>query len=209
MFKSFTGGFKQGYSGKDYKPCYDVKPSNIESSSKFKLFVRSLFTNKQKEYQNRLESAFAGMNNKSNNVSIIESSPIKLKKGESLLAYFDNTQMGTYKRNGTMVSHGVTARIRIAKGVSYRMGVGQLAMLKSWVFDELGTLYITTKGVFFNGSHANTFISYDNMMQCITPDGINLMVDKRSGKDVCFKLPTELDPKLAVIMYAYSMGGAA
>ena len=48
-----------------------------------------------------------------------------------------------------------SGRIKIAKGIYYRAGAGQVARGKSWQQDQVGELHFTTERLIFNGSNKN------------------------------------------------------
>src|SRR5690606_9498538 len=78
-------------------------------------------------------------------------SEISLKRGETLHVVLPSIQWCEYRkvRTGRVSGHGVTGRIRIAKGIYYRYGTGQIdaeTMDQLSVIDN-GSLYFTNKGL--------------------------------------------------------------
>lgn len=105
----------------------------------------------------------------------------------------------------------MTARIRIARGLSWR--VGQLAVnrVTQDVLQEIdvGTLYVTSKRLIFNGSKKTTALPLRRILNfTIYQDGVQ--IEKDSGKDQYFMFD-EFDGELlgAVLDAAIERSGGA
>lgn len=118
-------------------------------------------------------------------IPMIESD-ISHKKGETLHVKFGNIQWMEYRKKRTGYTiHGVTARVKIAKGLYYRAGSGQVI---SESVDQLtpvdkGDIYFTNKGIFFRGSLGNKTLPYDKIVM-LTPFQQGLKIEKGTGKDI-------------------------
>jgi hypothetical protein len=114
-------------------------------------------------------------------------SEISLRRGEALYVVLRNIQWCEYRkvRTGRVSGHGVTGRIRLAKGLYYRYGTGQM---KAETMDQLsvidsGDLYFTNKGVLFRGRFGNKNLPYPKV-QNIIPLMQGLQIERESGKNV-------------------------
>ena len=129
-----------------------------------------------------------------------DNAPFKLKKGER---YIGSTSavLGTYKSDGRISASGVTARIPIAKGVSFRMGSGRVSMGKSWVYDQPGTLHFTSERIIFNGVNTNSSVNLTKVIDITLGDraGNTILIDRETGKDWSFKVNTIPEETLATI----------
>ena len=89
---------------------------------------------------------------------------------------------------------GPTARIRICKGVSYRIGSAKVQRVSSQVLAPIdsGCLYVTDKRIILLGAHKTTTIRLNKIVS-FTPydDGIELF--KESGKSIIIKIDTDMD----------------
>jgi len=126
--------------------------------------------------------------------NISKTAPFKMKKGESFL-FSINATLGTYKNDGRVSYGGLTGSIRVAKGVRFRVGSGRIAMGKSWVFDNPGTLHVTTDRIIFDGATKNVNSKLDKIIKMgIDPNEMILTVDRETGGDWWFRVdqwPTE------------------
>lgn len=126
--------------------------------------------------------------------NISKNAPFKLKKGESFL-FSVNATLGTYKNDGRVSYGGLTGSIKVAKGVRFRVGSGRMAMGKSWVFDNPGTLHVTTDRIIFDGASKNVNSSLDKITNMgIDSNEMILTVDRETGADWWFRVdqwPTE------------------
>lgn len=142
------------------------------------------------------------INNKS--FSVNDDRPIPMKKDEKLISIIENVSMGVYKRDGRVGYYGLSTRLKIIGGVSLRSFRGKVECGKSWVFEQVGTLYVTTKGFVFNGGTENINIPFSKTLQAISPNGCDLYVDRMTGKDIIFKTNNEITPTLNAIIHAFS-----
>lgn len=118
--------------------------------------------------------------------------PFKMKKGEEYITSTPAT-LCLYKSDGRIGGHGVTARIKIMKGVYYRVGSGRVAMGKSWQADQSGVLHFTTDRIIFNGSNKNFSTQWHKVIELgLTPDGKQIRIDRESGADWMFALEEAL-----------------
>ena len=76
---------------------------------------------------------------------------IRLSKGEKIYAAFDNLSLMAYKRTGSFGFGGLFLRKKVAPAVYLRAGVGKFGLGKSLQAESVGTLYVTNKGVFYDG----------------------------------------------------------
>ena len=76
---------------------------------------------------------------------------IRLSKGEKIYAAFDNLSLMAYKRTGGFGFGGLFLRKKVAPAVFLRAGVGKFGLQKSLQAEAVGTLYITNKGIFYDG----------------------------------------------------------
>ena len=114
--------------------------------------------------------------------------PFRMKEGEHYIASVPAT-LGTYKNNGNFGAHGLTVSVKIAKGVRYRAGVGQMSMQKSWVFDQPGILHITSDRLVFNGINKNSSVNYTKVINMSIDNAKKILyVDRDTGADWAFKL---------------------
>lgn len=161
----------------------------------------------ENEYIKKMESIIEGINNGTVTYTKIDSDiPIRLKQGEYTVAMYKNVRCGTYKNTGKVNYVGGSGRIRIAKGVSINTGRRKAVSEKGWVFDQEGTIYITNKRIIFNGDHTNTNLPYDKMLSAVCTDGEYLMVDRETGKDVCFYFSDFFPPEHSVFVYVNGRG---
>jgi hypothetical protein len=121
-------------------------------------------------------------------ISVEASAPFKMKKNEKYIASV-GAVMGTYKRDGNFRYGAMTGRIKIAKGIYFRLGQGRIGMSKSWVYDQPGTIHFTSERLIFDGVNQNTTLKWDKVMNIqVEKDGSTMYVDKMSGADLSFKL---------------------
>lgn len=130
-------------------------------------------------------------------------SDISFKRGETLHVKVEGIQWMEYrkKRTGRVMAHGVTARVKIAKGLFYRAGTGQMI---SESIDQLtpvdnGDLYFTNKGVFFRGNLGNKNIPYDKIIM-LTPFQKGIKIERDAGKDVYIPCSVQPDNAAAIVL---------
>ena len=116
-------------------------------------------------------------------INFSDESPIPLRKGEHFIVAFPHTQMATYKSNGEFA---YAAGVFRYKGL--RLGGGQVIRNKDWVFDQSGTLYLTSGRLVFDGGNTNVEVPYNKMLGLDVHGqyGKGLYVNKRTGKDIMF-----------------------
>ncbi|MDZ7647953.1 MAG: hypothetical protein U5K54_12690 [Cytophagales bacterium] len=93
-------------------------------------------------------------------------SDIILKKTESLYAAFHNVTWNEYRRKTTSISYsGLSARVGIMKGLSYRTGSMQIDRnsIDTITPIDTGDLYFTNKGLFFRGRLGNKNLPYNKI----------------------------------------------
>ena len=85
------------------------------------------------------------------------------------------------------VSHGVS--VRLVKGVYYRVGAfkGRPVVRQERVSLGMGTLYVTTKHIYFSGPQKSLRIPYSKIVSYEQySDGIGLMRDAATAKPQVF-----------------------
>ena len=122
---------------------------------------------------------------------------IRLSKGEKIYAAFDNLSLMAYKRTGGFGFGGIFLRKKVAPAIYLRGGLGKFGLSKSLQADAVGTLYVTNKGVFYDGDKKNIKLAWDKIMrETINPDSIQL--EKSNGSPIL--LNGNIDPNEAAIM---------
>lgn len=157
------------------------------------------------QYRERVEAEIDSM--KSTGSTMVESTaPFKLKKGEKYIAGVEAV-LGTFKNDGNFKYGAMTARIKIAKGVHFRLGQGRIGMNKSWVYDQPGTLHLTTDRLIFNGVNKNTTLKWDKVIKVsCTDDGQQIYIDKESGSDLSFNLDSIIPESKLATALAFQTG---
>lgn len=115
--------------------------------------------------------------------------PINLQKGESVIWAFSDTEYleDQIKREIVGRSHGVS--LRIMKGVYYRVGAfkGRPVTKQERVSLGLGTLFVTTKHLYFAGSQKSFRVPYSKIVAFEHySDGIGITRDAASAKPQTF-----------------------
>ena len=122
---------------------------------------------------------------------------IRLSKGEKIYAVFENLSLMAYKRTGGFGFGGIFLRKKVAPAIFLRGGLGKFGLSKSLQSDAVGTLYVTNKGIFYDGDKKNIKLAWDKIMrETINPDSIQL--EKSNGSPVL--LNGYIDPNEAAIM---------
>jgi len=117
-----------------------------------------------------------------------DSSPFRLKKDEKYIGCKPAT-LFLYKSDGRIAGHGVTARIKIAKGIYYRAGAGRVGSSKSWQPDQTGDLHFTSDRIIFNGSNKNFSVRWNKVLELQTEEtGKQIKIDRETGADWLFQL---------------------
>ena len=121
---------------------------------------------------------------------------LRLSKGEKIYAYFENLSLMAYKRDGTIGGYGITLRKKVMPGTFLRAGVGKIGMSKSLQSDSSGTLYVTNKGVFFDGDQKNFKLPWEKIMR-EQIDSNSIQLEKSNGSPIL--LQGTIDPNEAAI----------
>jgi hypothetical protein len=161
---------------------------------------------KSDEYVDKMEVLFEAVKSGEYTYSHFES-PVKLRPNEKLIASYDNVLLGSFKNTGNVDYVGGSGRVNIVKGFGVNLGRRKAVYEKDWVFDQKGTLYITDKRLLFDGDCRNTSIQYNKLLKAISVDGAHLMVEKETGKDICFKFSNEFKPEHSLFVYLRSIDG--
>ena len=142
-----------------------------------------LLNEKIERYQNeatRLNEEYS-----KNGIPIIESD-IALKSHEKLYAKISNITWNELRRHTTNVSYGgISTRIPIMKGLSYRAGSYNVNRETTDVITPLdkGDLYVTSKAIFFRGRLGNKTIQYNKIVNLsFALDGFN--IERETGKSI-------------------------
>ena len=119
---------------------------------------------------------------------------IRLSKGEKDYAAFHNLSLMEYKRDGGVGAYGVTLRKKVLPGVFLRGGVGKFGTSKSWQSETSGSLYITNKGIIYDGGMKNIKLAWNKIMKENILDG-EIQIEKANGQPII--LQGSIDPKEA------------
>lgn len=166
-----------------------------EEESEIKLLAKNLncsvqLDTKQQNALNRMKMIWAIQNGDIPTVS----ADINLYAKES--CYFNRpASWYQYKTVTQRVNYaGPTARIRICKGVSYRIGSVRAQRITSEVLApvDAGRLYVTDKRIVLLGARKSTTIRLNKVVS-FTPysDGIELF--KETGKSIIIKIDTDME----------------
>ena len=122
---------------------------------------------------------------------------IRMPKGEKIFVVIDNLNLMAYKSTGNFKFGGVFFRKKIAPALYVRAGAGKFGLSKSWQADAIGSLYVTNKGIFFDGDQKNIKLPWEKIMrETIEPGSIQL--EKNNGAPILFN--GAINPKDAAIM---------
>lgn len=134
---------------------------------------------------------------------------IKLMKGEIAFVKQPAT-LYLYKKTGTLGGHGLTARFRLAKGVYYRAGAGQLGMAKDWRPEDNGEVVITNKRILMLGSNKTFSATHSKVLDAqISGDGTELFIKRDAGPDWRFSFGEPVEPiENMAVGLGYLQGGA-
>lgn len=116
---------------------------------------------------------------------------INLQKSELCYKTLDVTWKEKRKVTKRINYAGPTAKIKIMKGVHYRVGSAQVQRITNEELVEVdkGTLYITSKRIIFVGSKKNSNIRYNKILSFIPyKDGIEVVKD--AGRNPFFLCKT-------------------
>lgn len=122
--------------------------------------------------------------------------PFKLKRNEEYIGSVGAT-LYLYKSDGNIAGAGITARIKIVKGIYFRAGAGKMVANKSWQPDQHGTLHITSDRIIFNGDNKNVNTRWNKVIEFTFDhdDGEQLEIGRESGPDWIFALDEALSPE--------------
>ena len=110
---------------------------------------------------------------------------IRMPKGEKIFVVIDNLNLMAYKSTGNFKFGGVFFRQKIAPALYLRAGAGKFGLSKSWQADAIGSLYVTNKGIFFDGDQKNIKLPWAKIMrEAIEPGSIQL--EKNNGAPILF-----------------------
>jgi hypothetical protein len=124
---------------------------------------------------------------------------IQLRKGEICHAASEVTHAEYRKVTKSVGYGGPVARVRIMKGLYYRVGHVNVNRVSEDVLQELdaGMLYLTSRRVIFNGSKRNVSLPLGKILNFIVhPDG--LQIEKETGRDLFLRFFSP-DPRKAEI----------
>lgn len=122
---------------------------------------------------------------------------IRMPKGEKIFVVINNLSLMAYKSTGNFKFGGVFFRQKIAPALYLRAGTGKFGLSKSWQADAIGSLYVTNKGIFFDGDQKNIKLPWAKIMrEAIEPGSIQL--EKNNGAPILFN--GAIDPKDAAKM---------
>lgn len=130
---------------------------------------------------------------------------IKLNKEEHLFALLESINWKEYRkvRTGKVAGHGIMGRVKIAKGVYYRYGAGQVGAQS---VDQLktidtGDLYVTNKRIILRGGQGNKNLPFNKII-AINPGTSGIEIEKDTGKNVYIPYDFMNNPyKLAMIQF--------
>lgn len=119
---------------------------------------------------------------------------IRFSKNESAYAAFHGLSLMEYKRDGRIGAYGITLRKKVLPGTFLRAGAGKFGMSKSWQSSASGSLYITNKGVVFDGDTKNIKLPWEKIMKD-TISSNEIVLEKTNGNPIV--LQGDIDPKEA------------
>ncbi|WP_299435730.1 hypothetical protein [uncultured Maribacter sp.] len=126
---------------------------------------------------------------------IYENPPINIQKSENLY-FMANVNWQEQRRVTKRINYGgPTARIKIAKGVYYRMGSISAKSVSEdvWQIIDSGNIYLTNKRLIFMGSRGNKTIRLNKILD-ITPykNGVDIQKDAGKSPFLEFKLNVDI-----------------
>ena len=121
---------------------------------------------------------------------------LRLSKGEKIFGFFDDLSLMAYRRDGNVGGYGITFRKKVTKGVYLRAGKGKIGMSKSLQEISKGTLYISNKGIFFDGDRKNLKLPWTKIMKDrVSEEDVTL--EPTNGEPIIFN--GKIDPEEAAI----------
>jgi hypothetical protein len=116
-------------------------------------------------------------------IETIDNPGFKLKRGEVCL-FDQDTSLYLHKRTGTIGGHGISGRIKLAKGIYYRVGVGKIGAPKDWRIEDNGRLVITNKRMLFIGDLKTLSATHTQILDTqISNDGSEMLIKRDKGPD--------------------------
>jgi hypothetical protein len=139
---------------------------------------------KRKEFTKRVNAY--GLTLVAKGFQTIESD-LNLKRNESLFVVLRGVKWRENRKvaTGNVAGHGITGRIKIAKGIYYRYGAGKVVRESVDVLTTIdnGDLYITNQRLIYQGDKGNKTIPFKKILKLI-PMHSGIKIDKDAGKDV-------------------------
>lgn len=115
--------------------------------------------------------------------------PVNLQKGETPIWAFPGTEYLEDRERREFVGHSQGVSVRLMKGVYYRVGSfkGRPVTHQERISLGTGTLYVTTKNLYFAGSQKSVRIPYGKIVSFEQfSNGIGIMRDLASAKPQVF-----------------------
>ncbi|MDR2219218.1 MAG: hypothetical protein LBE24_01405 [Methylobacillus sp.] len=124
----------------------------------------------------------------------VEACDIALQAGEICHYTTDIDWYEQRKVPKVLAYQGVTGRIKIAKGLYYRLGALQPMSISEDVWQQIdsGCLYITNKRIIFMGVSGNKVIDYKQILS-FQPYADGIEIDKETGKSPIWKVENDAD----------------
>jgi hypothetical protein len=158
-------------------------------NSQYRIALGSYFGLKPEQAKN--ENNFDGVCKFEENPIVTN---IRLSKGENVYAAFHNLSLMEYKRDGGVGAYGITLRKKVLPGVFLRGGVGKFGISKSWQSETTGSLYITNKGVVYDGGMKNIKLPWNKIMKENILEN-EIQIEKSNGQPII--LQGNIDPQEA------------
>lgn len=133
---------------------------------------------------------------------------IKLQRGEVCHA-FRAVDWHELRTVTTSIRYsGTSARIRIMKGVSFRIGEvrPQRTTAEQMVYIDSGTVYVTNKRLIFDGTRKNTTIPLRKIMY-LTPYRDGVEIEKETGRNPFLKFEADVEAFAIVLARLVSEAG--
>lgn len=134
--------------------------------------------------------------------------PVGIKMADKVYFHLKGVEWIEYRKvqTGRYSAHGITGRVKIVKGLSFRFGSGQISRES---IDQLtpldtGELYLTSKGFLFRGEMGNKTIPFEKIIN-INPAPNHISIERSTGKDIYLKYDFEPYPeKVAATVIAWN-----
>jgi hypothetical protein len=131
-------------------------------------------------------------------------SSLKFKSTEKLYGFVEGVEWLEHRKvsTGNYSAHGVTGRIKIAKGLSYRFGSGQIfrETFNQLTTIDTGDLYFTNNGILFRGAAGNKTIAYDKIIM-INPATNHIKIERATGKDIYLHYNFQQSPEVLSALF--------